>query len=331
MAVYEPLAQHYDVTIIVPVKVPSIHYLEGFRRCYLELLDLVAPNLAIQLVIADDSPLAVFNAMERWFESRSDVSHFRPSDRFMTGRNNKLNSIEAALEVAEGNFIVILDDDYRPTMATVVQFVSAMQRYSCVKSMIVYLHPTLYDLIGSCGIFIVNLLHPHKQFCGHIGFRMSRLRALGFPEKDGLFDELVIELHFRRNGESIGFAPDVRLEQMGSIHGLRKYCEQRVRYAYENAAYPGRFVGFLAVLPTIVVATLANPWLGMLLLLLLSALSWLTALIGQIKFASGAFPSFTWLLAPLWFWAYPVATWIALVLYFRGGVRFGGRLIHRPV
>lgn len=319
-----------DVTIIVPIKVADLRFLEGFAECYQALLRSESLRGRLQLVVANDSPPHIFATVNEWFADEA-VDHFRPDVSFMTGMNNKMNSIHAAVQHVTREYALVLDDDYRPSPESVCAFIRQMERgkYSFMKSMVVYRKFFFTDLIYSCGIFICNLVHRQREFCGHFGFRTTDLRKIGFPPKDGLFDELTFENHFIRNGQAVGYADDVYLEMV--TQGKRKFLEQRVRYAYEYLAHPKWFVTFLLLLPTILVAVVWAPPIAVLLALGITLICWVIALWGQLRFGRGRFPRLTWLLGPVWFWIFPFTSWLALVHRFRGGYPFGGRLVKNPV
>jgi hypothetical protein len=53
--------------------------------------------------------------------------------------------------------------------------------------------------------------------------------------------------------------------------------------------------------------------------------------LGQWRYDRGRHSRWVWLLAPLWFWPYPVLSWAALAMRFLGGVRFGNARLWRVV
>ena len=63
------------ISIVIPVKVPDLRYLDGLAECYRALLR--APELSgrLQVIIVDDSPDHVYAAVDRWFPSEAGV-HF---------------------------------------------------------------------------------------------------------------------------------------------------------------------------------------------------------------------------------------------------------------
>jgi hypothetical protein len=316
------------ISIIVPIKVPNVSYLSGFAESYNRLLS--SEHLQdLQIIIANDSSPEIYETVASWF-STSKVIHFRPSTDEKIGANDKVNSIFAAMEHVTSEEVLLLDDDFRPSVDSIRRFRAALRNYSCIKSMVTYIDPSFSDLINGCGIFILNLVHSERQFCGHLGFKLRDIREVGMPNPHGLFDELAFERQFKRAGKTIGFEPQIFLELV--THGTGKFLEQRVRYAYENMAYPFRFGLFLSVLPIIVLAmVLSNFYTALFFVLALTLIVLVITLIGQLSFGADKFPRYTWLFGPVWFWFYPFTTWVALVCYIRGGIWFGGRQVRRAI
>ena len=69
-------------------------------------------------------------------------------------------------------------------------------------------------LVHGCSTFMGFVVKPHRQMGSHIGFRTDDLREIGFPSKDGLFDELTFQEHFDRAGKKVCQVEDVFLEKV---------------------------------------------------------------------------------------------------------------------
>lgn len=316
------------ISILVPIKVPHLDYLSGLSQSYSNLV--LSPKLRgrIEIIIIDSSDNDVFSALDSWFRE-GPITHIRPSIEQNPGENGKLVNILAGLRQIRFDKVLILDDDYRPTEDTILHFLDRLSRFDCLKSMVYYIDPHFHDLINAVGILIINTLSPDRQFCGHIGFKVDAFLRAGFPDLAILYDELAIERRFRNAQLNIGFAEDIHLEMV--THGTNKFFEQRVRYAYENLAYPFRFTVFLSVLPILCVSFLSSPICGCALVALLMLFVTMVAAVGQLRYSYGRLPWNTWIYAPLWLFPYLITTWIALFVRFRGGILFGGSRILRAV
>ena len=315
------------LTVIVPIKVPALSYLEGFAASYHDVLQNTNSD-TFELLIVDDCPDHIYGEIDAWFKDTRAV-HFRPDKSFKTGANGKLNSVRSGLQLASHDMILLLDDDFRPTAATLDSLKAELEKSPCLKCMVAYISPTVTDLINSCGIFCVNTMTAQRQFCGHIGFHHSIMKRVGFPSSDGLFDELVIERAFQKSGMTAGYARNVFLEII--THGRAKFFEQRLRYAYENMAYPFRFICYLLVCPLLILLG----WLVSLTavfgaVLLITVCVTIICLVGQRKYAANRYPRWTFLLACCWFWPYTIYSWLAIISYCRGGILFGGRRVRSP-
>ena len=320
--------ENYGLSIIIPIKVPSISYLEGFADCYNALMQSLDFENELQVLIPNDSRDTIFNEVDCWFNS-PNIIHFRPSKDFKIGRNGKLNSVKAALQYVNHELVLLLDDDYRPSITTIRAFKNTLRDNSCLKSMVVYIDPKISDLVNSCGIFFINFTTSHRQFCGHLGFKKKDFQEVGFPSHDVLFDELAIELQFRKAGKKVGYDPNVYLEMI--THGLGKFWEQRVRYAYENLAYPLRFIFFLMILPVSILLGVYNIYILLFAVLAMSIMVWAITFIGQKRYARERYPKLTWVYGVIWFWIYPFCTWIALFYFLRGGIKFGDQKVKNAI
>lgn len=317
------------LSIIVPVKVNDLKLLKGFKKCFLKL----SPNSwNYEVVIIDDSSKYIFDEIHKWF-GRSKIKHLKPGRKYFSGNNNKLNSIEAAIDKSKGKYILLMDDDCRPSEIFVTNFIKNIKddKWDCFRCMISYKHYGLIEIMNMASILFINVTCAHKQFWGNIGFRKDLLKTIGFPNKDILFDELAIDLLFRKNGKRIIYFSDLFID-MESTTTLKIYFEQRLRYAYENIAYPLRFSLSLIIIPLMyfIIIEKGSIFLLITLITIIIAFLILTGFIGQLIYGDNI-PKYTFLFTPLWFLPYPLFSWLALFVYVTGGIYFGGNRIRRVV
>lgn len=324
------LTRTEGISIVIPIKVASLASLAGLRECLAKLLAHSFP-FEVEIIIADESPKGVFAAIDAWFLHEARVAHICPRREIRTGKNDKLNGIYDALNFVNYDYVVLVDDHYRLSVSNLDQVISLFGEYDCFKCMVNFDQMKITSLVDVCGIFIINLLHPYKQFCGHLCFNSQTIKEIGFPSRDMLFDELGMELQFRKHEKKVHFAGNIFLNAVQKIT-WKRFFEQRLRYAYENFAFPFRFTLFLAILP-LIFACAAHAGtaaaLGLVALMTFAVMG--LCLVGQIKYRQGQFPIWTFLLSPIWFWFYPFTTWMAVVYRLRGGVSFGGRKLVRAV
>ncbi|MGW5955902.1 glycosyltransferase [Bacillus mycoides] len=315
------------LSIVIPVKLKLDEHIMEFVNHTISLAKDIQ-NEDVQIVVADESNDYTFNFINSYFHTINNITHFVPSTNLRTGANDKLNGIYAALDYVKYDKILLVDDHFRITKETVKSIYKYFDKYDCFKTMPKFNKHPFSVLVDMCGMFVVNIIDSKKQYCGHLAFRKEHINKFGFPSRDALFDELALEFHLREHNCSVGFVKDVALEAVQEI-SFGKFLEQRVRYAYENFALPLRFTFFSLILPLLIVLFTINVNLAIIAFMGLTLGVTLLAFVGQLIYGASLAPWYTFLLTPIWFWFYPITTWIALYKYFTGGVMFGGRKIRR--
>lgn len=305
------------LSIIVPVRVSNLSSLRGFADCYKNLASLPG----VEVIVVDSSEAEIYRQIDSTL-SDSAVAHIRPMGRAGDGENDKLNNIEYALAHAKGDMIALFDDDLRPTRESVFYIAARLQHVEFVKAMVYFPEPSIFDLIDLAGIFFVNVVSAHRQFWAVLCFRRKAVEMSGFPPKNVLFDEMAFESRFRKKNLSFEYLTDIPIP-MVSHRNLRTFLSQRLRYAYENIAYPLRFSLFLAVLPGLCVAAWISKNVLFASVLALSLLVILTCVLGQRRFGKRKVHPRVAIYALGWFWFYPFMSWLALGLWCTGGIRFG--------
>ncbi|MEH7343289.1 glycosyltransferase family 2 protein [Bacillus sp. JJ1532] len=316
------------ISILIPIK---LQYNEKNLSDFVNHIASLAVALKeddCQIVIADESNCKVYRYINNKLKFFNNVKHFIPSEDLRTGDNDKLNGIYAGLNYVIYDKVLLIDDHYRITRETLAKISKYFDEYDCFKMMPKFDKFPFTVLIDMCGMFIINILDRRKQYCGHLAFRKEHISKTGFPNRDGLFDEFILEEKLRNSGYSIGFVKDASLEATQDIP-FNKFLEQRVRYAYENLAMPFRFTLYALVLPIILLLLIISPKVAGLFCITITIIVLLLACIGQILYGAKILPFFTFLLSPLWFWFYPFTTWIAVWKYYSGGVKFGGKKVRK--
>lgn len=317
----------YILSIIVPIKIDDISLLRGFKECFLKLS---AHMQNYEILIVDDNPKDIYDEIHRWFVN-TKIKHFRPARKYFTGANNKLNSIEAGINESKGEYILLIDDDCRPEVDFVSNFIKRLRKDKpdCFRCIIHFKHYGLLELMDISSILFINIVCTHKQFWGNIGFRKSTLETVGYPNKNVLFDELAFYLKFHKTKKKIKYYSDISIT-MEPGNTLKTYFEQRLRYAYENIAYPLRFLVSLTILPIVLLLlSYKNSWSWIFVLGVFASILG-AGFLGQLLYGKHM-PKFTFLYTPLWFLPYPLFSWLSIMAYFTGGIGFGGSKIRRVV
>lgn len=317
------------LSLVIPLRVIDLSCLSGFKDHYDTLLRHMDQIQDWEFTIVDASPDGIFAIIDDWFVHQKRVFHIRPAIQDIPGHNNKLLSLMEALSRAQYRYALLLDHDMRPSFQSLCAIVSRLPAYDCARCMIHYQALSVIGLVNVNGIFLINLLCRDKQFWGHLILNRETLLALGFPPTCTLFDELTITRHFQKHGKRVGYFPTIIIP-MAYRDSLSRFFEQRLRYAYENLAYPGRFSLFLSILPLLLACAFISPWLSLVFFGGITCIVLVLGYVGQKRYGNGFYPPLAFLCAPLWFWPYPFTSWIALALYLKGGVQFGGQTIRRP-
>lgn len=317
-----------ELSIIIPIKSKSIGAVESFAG-YLAELSSELSGCGVQILVVDESPDDVYSFLDSKLYDCTNIEHFVPDSEFRKWKNDKSNGVCAAICRCKNENILLVDDHYRLTKETVYKVAEYYNKYDVFKCMPKFDNAKISVLIDMCGMFVVNMLDYRKQYCGHLAFKKSQFSKNGFPCRDSLFDEFAFEKFLRKCGYKVGFVKDVALEATQNI-SVFKFLEQRVRYAYENMCMPVRFLTELSIIPLFIFLFNCSKIYALSFFLLLTAFVMAVAFIGQSIYNKGMYPKTTFLLSPLWYWHYPVTSWVALFCYLTGGVYFGGRKVRKP-
>lgn len=311
-----------SISIVVPIKVGAVEQLRGLAECY---GDLLGADADVELIVADESPTEVFDWLDARLSGLPRATHFRPDGRLGRGTNGKLNNVRAAIPHCSGAFVLIVDDDYRPTPGAIARLRAVLRPGSVVRAITSLSEPWLGDRVERGGM-LMGLALARDYFCGHLAFDRS-LAGPGFPRADGLFDELAMA----RELVALGARDVIVMEPWFPIlpSSRHKFLQQRIRYAYEHLQNVPRAALFLGVVPVLGGLLLVSPAAAAAFAAAITLGTALLALVGQRRYPSLA-PPFTWLLAPVYFWFLPFAIWPALALYVTGGMPFGGTRVKRP-
>lgn len=319
-----------NVSIIIPLKSTNTDAVIALLRYIVSLNnDLAYLFDNYEIIIVDECRRDIAILIENAIENTSKIVHIVPASEDRTGNNDKLNGIYAAVKIVKYNYIFIVDDHYRITGEKFLVALQYFEIYDMFKVVPVFDKYTFSVMLDEAGFFFRSFVNKTKQYAGHIALKHELFVKYGFPCRDALYDEYVVEKYYQDKGCSVGFPPQVFFSATQKIT-TKKFLEQRIRYAYENIAFPLRFIIHLLFLPSFVIGVLANLKVTVILLLIYSIFIAFISFVGQRIYGAESMPKYLFMLAPIWHLFYWVTSWISLFLYFSGGICFGERRIHKP-
>lgn len=315
-----------SISIIIPIKSNKISAID--ELCiYLRKLDndLKATEIEYEIIIADECP----NYISKQFSKLSfldNMIHIVPLDR--SGKNDKLNGVYAAIMRARKEYCLIIDDHYRITVTEIAEIIPCFEEFDLFKVVPIFEKYSIDIMIDQAGFFFRCFFDKRKQYAGHIAMKLSLYKKFGFPDRNGLYDEYIIEKYYSDKGAHCGF-PKKKYFTATQRITVSKFLEQRIRYSYENIAFPMRFIVHLCLFPFFVISIITIEKYMFLLFLLYVGYIMFGSLVGQVMYAKSNTPP-VFLFAGIWHLSYWITSWIALFLFWAGGVSFGGNRIHNP-
>lgn len=282
-----------------------------------------------RILVIDNSPDALSPRIER-LAQEAGVDYLRLPHEQRIGPNQKLDAVRYAMNHIQGRAVILLDDDVRPAAAQLCTIFEALKDYDVVRTLVRFVKPDIFDRIDLAGIYTYNGLSAKKQTWGNIAFRRSSALITGFPSSDVLYDELAIERTFGSDAR-LKYIDQTEL-MMESDRDWRVFLNQRVRYAYENMAFPIRFALDLLALFTLLGLLFTIGWVAAAIFAVVVSLVVTGAAYcyEQTIIARFRRPS-AWPYAALWYWTYPFCSLWAIFLRIGGGVSFPPHRVRRPV
>lgn len=282
-----------------------------------------------RILVIDNSPDTLSPRIELMARAAGvDYLHLPHEKRI--GPNQKLDAVRYAMNHIHGRAVILLDDDVRPSASQLCTIFEALRDHDVVRTLIRFLKPDIFDRIDLAGIYTYNGLSAKKQTWGNIAFRKTSTLTTRFPSSDVLYDELAIERTFGSDAR-LKYIDHTELV-MESDRNWRVFLNQRVRYAYENMAFPMRFVLDLLVLFILLGLAFTFGWAaGLMFAVVVSlvvtgaAYSYERTIIAKFRSPSA------WPYAALWYWTYPFCSLVAIFLRIGGGVSFPPHRVRRPV
>lgn len=319
-----------NISIIIPIKSSNADNVLSLIKYIISLNNDLAYLLNnYEIIIVDECKYDIYMLIDHAIENINNIVHITPESEDRTGKNDKLNGIYAAIKIVSYSYIFIVDDHYRITGEQFLTAVQYFEIYDEFKVVPVFDNYTFSVMIDEAGFFFRSIVNRTKQYAGHIALKHELFVEYGFPPRDALYDEFVVEKFYRDKGGSVGFPSHVFFSATQKIN-TKKFLEQRVRYAYENIAFPLRFIVHLLFLPSFILGVMIDLDMTFLLLLIYCLFIAITSFVGQYIYGAEDMPKYMFIFAPIWHLFYWITSWIALFFYCFGGIYFGDRRIHDP-
>jgi hypothetical protein len=307
---------------------PSGTYLLPIKRTAGPAEDELTTYLAwiaarMPLVVVDGSPPAVFAVhAAAWGHF---ARHVPVAPDLAAVPNGKVAGVLTGLRLAEGEAVIVADDDVRYDDASLAAVLRALDGADVVRPQN-YFAPHPWHAVWDTGRILLNRA-TGGDWPGTLAVRRSALRATGGYAGDVLFENLeLVRTVVAAGGRERG-APAVLVRRRPTT--ARHFRSQRVRQAYDELARPRRLAAQLAILP-------AAAWLlsiGRLAEGAAAAAVVLMALAEWGRRRDGGrrvFPASAVAMAPVWVAERAVTAWLAVATrVLRGGVSYAGTRIVR--
>lgn len=271
----------------------------------------------IDITVIDGSDAALFAVHARAWEGL--VRH-RPVT-VLRGSNGKVRGVLSGIAIARHEVIVIADDDVRYEYDALVSVVDDLRIADLVKPQN-HFDPLPWHCAWDTARTLLNRA-VSSDYPGTYGVRRSRIVAAGGYDADVLFENLELERTVVATGGTVSTRRDIFVTRRPP--SVRHFLSQRVRQAYDSFAQPGRMLIEASILPTLI-GLRRRPGALVALFAMLIAVAERGR---RIDGGRAVFPLSTVLWVPLWVMERGVATWIAVALRLRGGMRYAGGRITR--
>jgi hypothetical protein len=282
-----------------------------------------------EVLVVDGSPPLLF---ERHGEALDGFARHLPPHPDLDFRMGKVNGVLTGLRECTREHVVLADDDVRYDDEALRRTVALLSRADLVRPQN-YFEALPWHARWDTARSLLNRVYtgdrwfPVGDFPGTLGVRRSAFFAVGGYDGDALFENLELMRTIRAAGGTVVTPLDLYVGRRPP--STEHFLSQRVRQAYDDFAMPVRLCAFLALLPSAAwsVRRRRRGWrrIGTAALASIGV-----AEVGRRR-AGGSkrFPPSASLLAPVWIAERSLCSWLALVAWFRGGVRYGeGRLHH---
>ncbi|MCQ1956767.1 glycosyltransferase family 2 protein [Arthrobacter sp. zg-Y826] len=277
---------------------------------YLELL-----SRHVRVLVVDGSGDELYSRHERAFPA--GVLHCRP--KHPECRNGKVDGVLTGLDLAEGQQLIIADDDVRYTPQQLERICALLEVADVVRPQNYFSSPSPlpWHARWDTGRILLNRAFG-ADYPGTLAVRTEVLRQAGGYSGDVLFENLELLRTVRAAGGVEMRADDLFVARLPSSTAL--FFRQRVRQAYDDFAQPLRLAAELSLLPVLC-------WSARKPLRLAALAVSATAAAEYGRGRDGGWQVFgpaSALWAPLWLVERALCVWLAVYWRLRGGIPYSG-------
>jgi len=271
----------------------------------------------ITVTVVDGSPGRIFDTHAgRW---ATFVRHVRPGP--WPGNNGKVAGVMTGLVLAGSNRVIIADDDVRYRLPDLTRIVAALDDADVVRPQNFFTSLPWHARWDTARTLLNRALG--SDYPGTLAVRRDCVLAAGGYDGDVLFENLeLIRTVAAAGGREIR-AADLFVGRIPPTPS--HFAGQRIRQAYDDFAQPPRLVAELSLLPFWLWA-LRRPGRLIAGVILVCALGE----VGRRRSGgTSVFPSTSAAWVPLWMLERSICVWLAVVVRWRGGPRYGAGRLHR--
>ncbi|GGH38786.1 glycosyltransferase [Microbacterium album] len=237
------------------------------------------------------------------------------------GANGKVRGVLTGIGIARHEAIVIADDDVRYEYESLSAVVEQLRTADLVKPQNHFV-PLPWHARWDTARTLLNR-GLSADYPGTYAVRRSTITATGGYDADVLFENLELERTVRAAGGRVCTRSDILVARRPP--SARHFLSQRVRQAYDSWAQPWRLALEASILPVAVCLRRRPAALFAVVAVLLAV-----AERGRRRHGGRTvFPASSLLWVPVWLAERGLATWVAILLRLRGGVRYNGRRLAR--
>lgn len=268
----------------------------------------------VHVIVVDGSDPAVFTDHAAIFPAT--VVHVSV-DEDLRSPNGKVAGVLTGLRRAEGEAVIIADDDVRYDATALRRVVGLLADVDVVVPQN-YFRPLPWHARWDTARTLINRAFG-MDYPGTLALRGPLLLATGGYDGSVLFENLELLRTVYAAGGTIRHAPDIYIAREPPT--ARHFLGQRLRQAYDSSAQPARLAAELTLLPGAVTLSLLG---GAPAFAVLVSVTMAIAEFGRRRHGGTAvFPPSTTLFAPAWAAERAVCAWIGQAARLRGGVRYG--------
>jgi hypothetical protein len=251
-----------------------------------------------------------------------------PRWRFLNG---KVNGVLTGVAAASCECVILADDDIVYHTADIHRMCELLAAHDLVVPQNYFRPLPWWARIETGRILLNRAIRPEGDYPGTAGVRRSTFMRIGPYDGDVLFENEEMRRHFRRHRTRVLHARDFLIARRPAE--FSKWCEQRLRQAYEDLDLPLKTSLFAALAPTgALIGLAAGGAAAATYAAGVAAVATLLAAMGRGDSADAVIPGSACLGAPLWVLERSITVHAAACARLvRGGCKYGEHVIARGI